>query len=248
MRLRLVCRSLICSTLLVILAAAHGQQVTPASPTEPAVAPAVPSHSDQSATPTSAPDNSKEAFVIESLSSIATFENDGTGRRVSSVRVRVQSESGVRTWGQLRFGYNASNESLEISSVRVLKQDGSLVTAGPEAIQDLAPLIQQIAPVYTDYHEKHVTVPGLRPGDTLEFKTVTVIHKAFAPGQFWMQYDFNRMSIVLDERLEISIPATRSVKLKTRPGFDPAISEEGGAGFIDGPVRTECERTKGTKP
>lgn len=227
MCLHLVCRSLVCSILLGILAGAHAQQVTPASPTEPAVVP-VPSHPDQSTTPTSAPDNSKEAFVIESLSSIATFENDGTGRRVSSVRVRVQSEPGVRAWGQLRFGYNASNESLEISSVRVLKQDGSVVTAGPEAIQDLAPLIQQIAPVYTDYHEKHVTVPGLRPGDKLEFQTVTVTHKAFAPGQFWMQYDFNRMSIVLDERLEISIPATRSVKLKTRPGFDPAISEEGG--------------------
>jgi Flp pilus assembly protein TadD len=213
---------------LVILAAAHGQQAIPTSTTEHATTPAVLSHPDQSTPPASNPDYSKEAFVIESLSSSVTFENDGTGRRESSIRVRVQSEAGVRGWGQLRFGYNASNESLEISYVHVLKQDGSSITAGPDAIQDLAPLVQQIAPVYTDYHEKHVTVPGLRPGDTLAFKTVTIVQKPLAPGQFWMQYDFNHTSIVLDEQLQISIPSTRSVKLKTKLGMDPAISEESG--------------------
>jgi Flp pilus assembly protein TadD len=212
-------------SVLVILLTAHAQQAAPASaPLSPQPAPAVP---EQSVPSGGASDYSKEASIIESLSSSVSFENDGTGRRESSIRVRVQSEAGVRSWGQLRFGYNASNESLEISSVHVLKPDGSAVTAGPDAIQDLAPLVQQIAPVYTDYHEKHVTVPGLRPGDILEFKTVTVINKPFAPGQFWMQYDFNHTSIVLDERLQLSIPSTRSVKLKTKPGMDPTISEEG---------------------
>jgi Flp pilus assembly protein TadD len=225
MRPHLVLWLLLPLSFLVILSTAHGQQAAPASePVSPQPTPAV---HDQSAAATGASDYSKEAFVIESLSSSVSFENDGTGRRENAIRVRVQSEAGVRSWGQLRFGYNASNESLEISSVQVLKQDGSAVTAGPEAIQDLAPLVQQIAPVYTDYHEKHVTVPGLRPGDILEFNTVTVVHNPFAPDQFWMQYDFNHTSIVLDERLQISIPSTRSVKLKTKLGMDPAISEEG---------------------
>jgi len=212
---------------LVIFLTAHAQQqAVPANtPLSPQPVPAV---HEPSVPSSDASDYSKEAFVIESLFSSVSFENDGTGRRENSVRVRVQSEAGVRGWGQLRFGYNASNESLEISSVHVLKPDGSAVTAGPDAIQDLAPLVQQIAPVYTDYHEKHVTVPSLRPGDTLEFKTVTVVNKPFAPGQFWMQYDFNHTSIVLDERLQVSIPSTRSVKLKTKTGMDPTTSEEGG--------------------
>jgi len=175
------------------------------------------------------PDFSKEAFVSEQLHYRIRFENDGTGRREGIFRIRVQSDAGVQRWGQLRFAYNAANERLEIPYVRVLKQDGTVVTPGPDAVQDLSAQVQQIAPVYTDYREKHVTVPGLRPGDVLEFQSVTVIHTALAPGQFWMQYDFDQTNILLDEELEIDIPAGRMVKVKTKPGLhDPTITEEKG--------------------
>jgi tetratricopeptide (TPR) repeat protein len=142
--------------------------------------------------------------------------------------VRVQSEAGVQHWGQMRFGYNSANEKLDISYVRVLKADGTVVTAGPEAVQDINGSVQQFAPVYTDYREKHVSVPGLRPGDVLECGTVNVIHTPLAPGQFWMQHDFNQVSIVLDEQLEVDVPAERTVKVKNKPGMDAKITEENG--------------------
>jgi tetratricopeptide (TPR) repeat protein len=183
------------------------------------------SHQEGSAT--GQPDYSKEAFVIEQLRSRFRFENDGTGRAENAVRVRIQSEAGLQNWGQLRFGYNSASQQLEIGYVRVIKPDGSVVKADDTAVQDLAPT-QQLALLYTDYREKHVTVPGLRPGDVLECETVTVIHHPLAPGQFWMQHDFNLTSIVLDEQLEVDVPGDRAIKLKTRPGMDPKITEEKG--------------------
>jgi tetratricopeptide (TPR) repeat protein len=176
---------------------------------------------------TDAKDYSQEAFVIEKQYYRVRFENDGTGRRESTFQVHVQSEAGVQRWGQLRFGYNSANERLDIAYVRVLKQDGSVVKAGPDAVQDLSP-VPQNASIYTDYREKHVTVPGLRPGDVLECQTVVVIHTPMAQGQFWMQHDFNVSNIVLDEQLEVDIPNGRSVKLKTRPGVDPKTTDENG--------------------
>jgi tetratricopeptide (TPR) repeat protein len=174
------------------------------------------------------PDYSKESFVTEYMRSRYRFENDGTGQRESVFRIRIQSEAGVQRWGQLRFAYNSANERLEIPYVRVLKQDGSVIPAGSDAVQDLSGPVQQVAPVYTDYREKHVTVPGLRPGDVLEFQSVTMIHTAIAPGQFWTQYDFDQTDILLDEQLEIDIPTRRTVKVKTKPGMDPAITEQNG--------------------
>ena len=174
------------------------------------------------------PDYSKEGYVIEQARSRFRFESDGKGREENSVRVRVQSEAGVQHWGQLRLGYNSANEKLDIAYVRVLKADGTVVTAGPEAVQDLNGSVQQFAPVYTDYREKHVSVPGLRPGDVLECGTVNVIHTPLAPRQFWMQHDFNQVSIVLDEQLEVDIPAERTVKVKNKPGMDAKITEENG--------------------
>ena len=184
---------------------------------------------DKSSSPVTAKaDYSKEPFVIEQWRTRFRFESDGTGRKETVIRIRVQSEAGVQRWGQLRFGYNSASEQFEIPYVRVIKEDGSVVTAGADAVQELSEPIQRIAPIYTDYREKHVTVPGLRPGDVLECETVTTIQSPLAQGQFWMQYDFQKSVIILDERLEIDVPAARAVKLKTKPGMEPKVTEEGG--------------------
>jgi tetratricopeptide (TPR) repeat protein len=47
------------------------------------------------------------------------------------------------------------------------------------------------------------------------------------PGQFWTSYDFKDRGIVLDEQLEINVPKSRAVKLKSEPGADPKVTDEG---------------------
>ncbi len=169
-----------------------------------------------------------ESYVIEQSRTLYRFENDGTGRKETIARVRVQSEAGVEQWGQLVFGYNSANEKVEISYVRVRKKDGTVVTTPEDAVQDLTAPVEREAPVYTDFRQKHITVHGLRPGEVLEYDFVTVIHTPLAAGQFWTEYDFEKNGIVLDEQLDIDIPRDRAVKLKTKPDHDPKISEANG--------------------
>ena len=176
----------------------------------------------------SAHNYSQESFVVEQMHTRYRFEADGTGRRETTARIRVQSEAGVQQWGQLLEGYNSANERLEIPYVRVLKQDGSVVRASDDDVQDLSAPIERDAPVYTDYRQKHVTVPGLRPGEVLEYEMVTVIHTPLAAGQFWTDYEFDKNNIDLDETLDVDVPADRPVKLKTKPGMDPKVTEENG--------------------
>ena len=173
-------------------------------------------------------DYSQESFVIEKMHSRYTFEADGTGRKETVARIRVQSEAGVQQWGQLQEGYNSANERVEIPYVRVLKEDGTVVKAGDDAVQDLSAPVEREAPVYTDYRQKHITVPGLRPGEILEYDMVTVIHTPLAAGQFWADYDFDKSNIDLDEALDVDVPANRQLKLKCKPGMDPKITEANG--------------------
>src|ERR1700719_560438 len=170
----------------------------------------------------------EESFVIEQMHSYYRFEADGTGRKETKARIRVQSEAGVQQWGQLQEGYNSANERVEIPYVRVLKEDGSVIKAPADAVQDLSAPIEREAPVYTDYRQKHITVPGLRPGEGLEYDMVTVIHTPLAAGQFWAEYDFDKSNISLDETVDVDVPAGRPLKLKCKPGFDPKITEENG--------------------
>lgn len=185
---------------------------------------------DKAAATAAAPkgDYAQESFVIEQMHSHYRFEADGTGRKETTARIRVQSEAGVQQWGQLQEGYNSANERVEIPYVRVLKEDGSVVKAGDDAVQDLSAPIEREAPVYTDYRQKHITVPGLRPGEILEYEMVTVIHTPLAAGQFWAEYDFDKNNIDLDETLDVDVPAGRTLKLKCKPGMEPKISEVDG--------------------
>ena len=169
------------------------------------------------------------------------FEADGTGRKEIIARIRVQSEAGVQQWGQLQEGYNSANERVEIPYVRVLKEDGTVVKAGDDAVQDLSAPIEREAPVYTDYRQKHITVPGLRPGEVLEYDMVTVIHTPLAAGQFWTEYDFDKNNIDLDETLDVDVPAGRTLKLKCKPGMDPKITEANGRRIYHWATRI-CER------
>ena len=176
--------------------------------------------------PSNSQDYSKEAYVVESLRSVASFENDGTGTRETTARVRVQSEAGVQAWGLLTEGYSSANEQVEVAYVRVHKADGTVVETPAVNVQDVTSDITRMAPVYSDYHEKHVTVKGLGVGDALEydFKSRTVT--PLVPGQFWFEYDFFKAGIALDEQLVIRIPKARDVKVKS-PDLKPAVTDDG---------------------
>ncbi len=170
------------------------------------------------------PDYSQEAVVIEHYHQVMRFENDGTGRDQLDAQIRVVSESGVQGLGQLKVGYSALSDKLEITYVRVRKPDGTVITAQESAIQDLT---LPDAPVYTDYHEKHISVPALRPGDVLEYEFVRTIATPLTPGQFWTSVNFADRGIILDQQLEINVPKTRQIKLESKPGFEPKITDEG---------------------
>ena len=159
-------------------------------------------------------DYSQEAYVVEKTATKVSFANDGTGTLEQTTSIRVQSDSGVQRWGLLSFPYRSAEQTIEIEYVRVVKADGRTVVTPEDNIQDLDSAITRAAPLYSDQREKHVAVKSLAIGDTVEFQVVWHITKPLAPGQFWYEYDFARDSIALDQRLEISVPASRAVLMK----------------------------------
>src|SRR6476660_8904549 len=121
---------LLVSTLLAQVPAPNSVPTPPVNPAEPTIV----------------LDHSQEAYVVEKLRTSYRFENDGTGRREISARIKIQSEAGVEQWGQLITGYNSANERVEIPYVRVLKANGSTVAAQPDAVQDLSIPLEKEAP------------------------------------------------------------------------------------------------------
>ena len=170
--------------------------------------------------------NSDEAAVFERILNRVHFENDGTEVSETEAVVRIQSQAGVEEFGQLVFGYSSATEKLEVEYVRVRKANGQVVVTPESTAQDFAPDVLKEAPMYSDYRQRHISVAALQPGDTLEYRTVTRVLTPLAAGNFWYEYTFPKDVVVNEDRLEIDIPKSREVKLKT-PTRKPEIEETG---------------------
>jgi len=160
------------------------------------------------------PDTSKEALVYERIRDTVRYENDGTGVEEIIAAIKLQSQAGIEAVGQLVFGYSSATENLQVDYVRARKPDGSVVETPASTAQDFAPDILKEAPMYSDFRERHVSVAGLQVGDVLEYRTITQM-KPLAPGEFWFEHSFLKQTAVQDESLEIDIPKSREVKLKS---------------------------------
>src|SRR5207244_10359102 len=82
--------------------------------------------SQTSAQPSTNVGHSQEAVVFEQIKTKIDFENDGTGIRETTVRVRIQSEAGVQRLGVLTVSYQSLVEGVESSYVRGRKHDGTM--------------------------------------------------------------------------------------------------------------------------
>jgi len=179
------------------------------------------------ANPEAAQDAADDAVVEESRWKVR-FEDDGTGRREWSCRVRVNTEAAVRARGVLTLAYNAAFERLELRDVRLRKADGSTVEVPDSQAQEVTSPVARQFPVYSDHREKHLPVPGLRPGDRLEYTAVWTQHHPLAPGHFWFEHRFDRATVVLTETLEIDVPRDRALKRYVASGRDPLVADDAG--------------------
>src|ERR1700729_322341 len=157
------------------------------------------------------PDFSKEAYVVERLSSRIKLENDGTGTREVAAQVKVLADAGVKAFAVLNFTYTSANEVVEIDYVRVRKPDGTVVKTPDYNIQDMPGDVTRTAPLYSDIHEKHVAVKGLGVGDSLEYLIRYRVVRPQVPGHFWFEDSFLKDAIVKEESLEVSVPSNKYV-------------------------------------
>jgi len=170
----------------------------------------------------------RQSVIYEQSNLTVTFQNDGRWQEEEYRRARVASEEGVREMGKLRFGFGADNQKVEILTARVIKKDGKVVEAGPDSILEVAEPFAGFGNEYSDYREKHILVPGLQTGDTVEYRVRTVEERPLAPGHFWYAHFFESNRPCLSEVLKIVVPSAREIRLRYKPKHVPAIKDEAG--------------------
>jgi len=165
--------------------------------------------------------------VFERVRSSYRFESDGTGVNVVEVQARLLNEAGVQQLGQILIPYLESRSSVELLHLRVRKPDGTVLEADSRKIQDLPAPVAAAFPVYSDLHLLHAPAPAMNSGDVLESAIRVTLSHPDTPGHFGAAHVFGRLVPVSSEVLEIDVPTAIAVKLRSREGLEPAVSEEG---------------------
>jgi hypothetical protein len=142
-----------------------------------------------------------EPFLIDTYSTVARLENDGTGEIVLTVRIQIRDDAGVRQLSELVFPYSAPYEEIDVRYLRLHTPEGALIPLATGASTDRVAAAVRDAPAYGFFREKHIAVPGLAPGVVVEYEIVTRFVKAAKPGEFWFRHAFIDNAIVLAERL-----------------------------------------------
>jgi len=177
---------------------------------------------------TTSTDTVREPVVYEKVRGAIRYGDDGRGTKEAFARIRVQTYAGIQKVGQLVFPYKGANERVEVKSLKVIKPDGKVITAGADAVVDVSSPVVQEAPMYSDARQKHVSVPGLSVGDIIEYDVVTRVFEPFTPGQFWDSWDFVTHSVCLDEEIVLDVPASRTLKIKSPKGMAPTVDDQAG--------------------
>jgi Domain of Unknown Function with PDB structure (DUF3857) len=144
---------------------------------------------------------------IELLETRIRFETNGDSRKEVHTRVKINDELGTRQFARLNFDFNRSFEQIEIPLVRVTHPSGGTADVLPSAITDTPNPAVVNAPAYQDVRIKSVRILGLEPGDSLEYRVITMTtHHPLAP-DFWFDHTFDRSGVVSKEICEIDLPA-----------------------------------------
>ncbi len=175
---------------------------------------------------TSAPDYSKESFVIQKYATDVTYQADGTGERLLTVQVKIQSDTAVRQFGVIEFPYESRNEHLDFVYVRVHKADGTVITTPDTDAQDQPAEVTRQAPFYSDIRNKQLPVKSLAVGDQLEYQVREVRTVAAAPGHFWYVQNFLKDAVVLEETASLTVPKQKYVQVESQE-VKPQITESG---------------------
>lgn len=166
-----------------------------------------------------------EPYVIQHSDDDITMRADGTGERLLTTSISIQSEAALRELSVLTIAFSSKTENADFSYVRVVHSDGSVQeTPVSSAMEQPAPVTQQ-APLYSDLQTKQIPVRSMRIGDRLEWQAKFLQTVADAPNQFWYQSTFTTTGIRLDDNVELRVPTGLRVNAWTNPRAHADFSE-----------------------
>lgn len=144
------------------------------------------------------------------------FEADG--RSVTTYRqvVQILRREAVETWGEHTFGYSSSRQRLTLNWARVVRPDGTVVSAEPVHTQESRAPVALASPIFTDRMVLRVSLGGVEPGTIVDYSYTIETFDPVAPGDFLTGWSVTTGVPTLRSRLVLDAPASVTPRILER--------------------------------
>jgi transglutaminase-like putative cysteine protease len=151
------------------------------------------------------------------LDDVAAVRVESDGRVVKTFRrvIQVLTDAGASQLREQQFGYVPGHQNFTVHWLRVVRPDGSVVSAAPTQIQESdVPAPVSTSPIYSDRKIVRMSLSGVEAGTILDVSFALDDRKPALKGDFLQSYTFTSGSSVERARLVLDVPSSVTPRIR----------------------------------
>lgn len=157
-----------------------------------------------------------EASALLLDDGIVRIETDGRVTRTYRQVIQVLTEDAVSNEQEWSFAWHPGHERFHLNWIKVVKPDGTVISAGPAHEQETDVPAEMGDPVYSDRHELRVSLSGVAVGTLVDYSYTTEDFKPFLPGDFYLSWSIANAQTTMRSRYVVDAPAGMKLRIRER--------------------------------
>ena len=149
--------------------------------------------------------------TVLSDDTIDTVNLDGSSTYDQTRSIRIETDEGVKTYGQVSYRYSRTLQKFEVIEAYTTTRDGMRIDVPRNAIFTRQSPVSAYAPAFDDNLVETIVFPGVEPGATITMHTRETQLKPLFPGQFSVDETFRINKAI--KSASVTIHAPSSMKL-----------------------------------
>ena len=161
-------------------------------------------------------DHPDDPYVYLLDDGVVRLEADGRGTRTYRQVVQILTQQAAERFGEQVFSYSSSREKLTVNWLRVVRSDGSVVSAQATHEQESDAPTALESPVYSDARLHRATLGGVAPGTIVDWSYTVETVKPVMPGDYYSGWTVTNNRLTRRSRFILDVPASVAPRIKER--------------------------------
>ena len=145
---------------------------------------------------------------------VVRLEADGSGSRTYRQIIQVLKPSAATRLQEQSLSWSPQHQTLTVNWMRVVKPDGTVISAAPAQVQESDVPAPRGTPVYTDRRVRRMSLSGVEPGTLVDYSYTIDEQKPFMPRDFFQSWSVSTGLPVVRSRLILDLPATVTPRIR----------------------------------